>query len=254
MVESGATPRDYGLRVQSHPVLLVTSPLKMRTAKNLQLSFSGELLETVAMHSDDKILRQNLDTTNRLIVACGGPHEIDPKRMREDVAQRWQGFLWNGVSADSIAEFFESFVTHPKARKVNSVLLRDFVRAMAATGELTSWTVALLGGGSGGPHTFAGGLAIDAMTKRTADKDIADRYAIGRLLSPRDEAIDLDAAAWKAALVKTQKSFNPDAGRQKNGVKPSMPEAPNGPSIRLIRGKGSEPEIGRASCRERVYI
>ena len=81
---------------------------------------------------------------------------------------------------------------------------------------------------------------IVKMTKRTADKDIADRYAIGRLLSPRDEAIDLDDAAWSAALARTKKMFNPDAGRQKNGVKPSEPDTPNGPSIRFIRGKGSE--------------
>ncbi|WEH91588.1 Z1 domain-containing protein [Acinetobacter soli] len=26
MVDSGGTPRDYGLKVQSHPVLMVTSP------------------------------------------------------------------------------------------------------------------------------------------------------------------------------------------------------------------------------------
>lgn len=240
MAESGATPRDYGLRVQSHPVLLVTSPLKMRTAKNLQLSFSGDLLETVSMHNDGKILDQNLDTANKLIAACGTPDEPNPKRMRGAQEQQWDGFLWNDVPADHIADFFEAFITHPKARKVNSALLRDFVRSMAATGELTSWTVALLGGGSGDKHTFAGGLTIDKMTKRSADKDIADRYAIGRLLSPRDEAIDLDNAAWSAALARTKKMFNPDAGRQKDGVRPSKPDAPNGPSIRFIRGRGSE--------------
>ena len=240
MAESGATPRDYGLRVQSHPVLLVTSPLKMRTAKNLQLSFSGDLLETVSMHNDGKILDHNLDTANKLIAACGAPDEINPKRIRGSQEQQWEGFLWNDVPADQIAEFFESFITHPKARKVNSALLRDFVRSMAATNELTSWTVALLGGGSGDKHTFAGGLTIDKMTKRTADKDITDRYAIGRLLSPRDEAIDLDDAAWSAALARTKKMFNPDAGRQKDGAKPSEPDTPNGPSVRFIRGKGSE--------------
>ena len=43
MAESGATPRNYGLRVQSHPVLMVTSPLKMRSARNLQhWSASGD--------------------------------------------------------------------------------------------------------------------------------------------------------------------------------------------------------------------
>ena len=118
-------------------------------------------------------------------------------------------------------------------------MLRDFVRSMAATNELTSWTVALLGGGSGGKHTFTGSLTV-AMSKRSADKDITDRYAIGRLLSPRDEALDLDNRAWGAALARTQKMFNPDAGRQRNGTKPNEPDIPNGPSIRYIRGKGSE--------------
>lgn len=240
MAESGATPRDYGLRVQSHPVLLVTSPLKMRTAKSLQLSFSGELLETVSMHSDGKILDRNLDAANKLIAACGALQEKDPKRARGASEHPWKGFLWNGVPSEAIAEFFESFVTHPKARKVNSVLLRDFVRSMAATGELTSWTVALLGGGSGGAHTFPGGLTIDAMTKRSADESIADRYAIGRLLSPRDEAIDLDNAAWTAALDRTRRAWNPDAARQKDGVKPSPPDVPNGPSIRHVRGNGAD--------------
>jgi hypothetical protein len=239
MAESGATPKDYGLRVQSHPVLLVTSPLKMRTAKNLQLSFSGDLLETVSMHTDGKILDQNLDTTNKLIAACGAPNEIDPKRMRGAQEQQWEGFVWNDVQANHIADFFDSFITHPKARKVNSALLRDFVRSMAATNELTSWTVALLGGGSGGKHTFTGGLTV-AMSKRSADKDITDRYAIGRLLSPRDEALDLDYRAWSAALARTKKMFNPDAGRQRNGGKPNEPDIPNGPSVRYIRGKGSE--------------
>lgn len=41
MAASGATPRDYGLKVQSHSVLMVTSRLKMRTARSLMLSFSG---------------------------------------------------------------------------------------------------------------------------------------------------------------------------------------------------------------------
>lgn len=239
MAESGAMPLDYGLRVQSHPVLLVTSPLKMRTAKNLQISFSGDLLETVSMHNDGKTLDRNLETANKLIAACGGPDEPNPKRMRGAQEQKWDGFLWNDVPAEHIADFFEAFITHPKARKVNSALLRDFVRSMAATGELTSWTVALLGGGSSGLHAFAGGRTV-SMTKRSADKDITDRYAIGRLLSPRDEAIDLDNAAWSAALARTKKMFNPEAGRLKNGVKPGEPDTPNGPSIRFIRGKGSE--------------
>lgn len=251
MADAGATPRDYGLRVESHPVLLVTSPLKMRSARKLQLSFSGESLETVAIHSEPEAIRRNLLATERLLAACGSGYTKDPSRKRGGTDDSWKGYLWEGVDANTIAEFFEAYATHPKARKVNSVLLRDFVKSMAATGELTSWTVALLDGGNGNPYTFSCGLKIEGMAKRTADPDIKDRYAIGRLLSPRDEAIDLDNEAWVAALERTRHMWKPDPARQKDGRKPEPPDVPNGPSIRHVRGDGAP---GVPSARERGLL
>ena len=82
MAESGGTPRDYGLKVQSHPSLMVTSQVKMRSAKNLMLSFSGCLVETVALHSDLGRLKKNLEAANALIIGMGRPHETDPERSR----------------------------------------------------------------------------------------------------------------------------------------------------------------------------
>ena len=60
MAARGGTPRDYGLKVQSHPVLMVTSRLKMRTARSLMLSFSGTLGETVALYRTRPELERNL--------------------------------------------------------------------------------------------------------------------------------------------------------------------------------------------------
>ena len=252
MAESGATPREYGLKVQSHPILMVTSPLKMRSAKNLQLSFSGESLETVSLYRDPSILKRNLKATDRLIEAMGTSSETDPKRFRNGAAQEWRGsHLWNGVLGDAVADFFASYITHPKARKVNSTLLTEFVRKMMAVGELTSWTVVLLGGGEGSEHEFAGGLKIGKMPTRTPDAEIKDRYSIGRLLSPRDEAIDLDDAAWKAALYMALKSWKPDPARQKDSAPPTLPSAPGGPFIRRVRGEGAG---GIPSARERGLL
>lgn len=251
MAESGATPREYGLKVQSHPVLMVTSPLKMRSAKNLQLSFSGELLETIAFHRDSEIVKRNLDAVDKLICSIGSPSEINPKRERDGATNEWDGFMWNGVQAEAISDFFSAYITHPKARKVNSVLLSDFVKAMADIGELTSWTIALIGGSSGGSHIFHGGLKIDKMLIRAPDGDVKDRYSIGRLLSPRDEAIDLDAVAWKAALDMTVRAWKPDPARQKDGVMPKQPKVPNGPSIRRVRGEGAD---GIAKAPERGLL
>ena len=239
MAESGGTPLEYGLRVQSHSVLLVTSPLKMRNARSLQLSFSGELLETVSLHNDGATLDRNLAAFDRLVAAMGAPAEIDPVRPRGASTQEWKGYLWSGVPGETVAEFFEAYSTHHKARKVNSDLLQKFVRSMANVGELTSWTVAVIGGGASAPFPLPGGLAINPL-QRKADPDIKDRYSIGRLLSPRDEAIDLDEAAWSAALESTIKAWKPDPGRQNDSAKPKLPEAPNGPAVRRVRGKGAD--------------
>jgi hypothetical protein len=75
------------------------------------------------------------------------------------------------------------------------------------------------------------------MLKRTANTPHEDRYSIGRLLSSRDEAIDLDESAWSAALELTRQAWKPDPARS-GSDKP--PDAPNGPAIRKIRGCGKD--------------
>src|SRR4029078_1015894 len=92
MAAEGATPREYGLKVQSHPVLMVTSRLKMRSAKSLMLSFSGQLLETVSLFRDPKILAHNRDTTRSLIRRLGKPHEGPSiTRLRAGGRNEWEG-------------------------------------------------------------------------------------------------------------------------------------------------------------------
>lgn len=104
--------------------------------------------------------------------------------------------------------------------------------------ELTNWTIALIGGGSPSSHEFPNGLTVD-MLKRKDDKK-AGKYAIGRLLSPRDEAIDLEENEWEAALQETLRAWKPDPGRVGGQNPPEAPRAPNGPAIRKIRGFGTE--------------
>lgn len=235
MAQAGATPREYGLKVASHSVLMVTSPLKMRTAKSLWLSFSGQLLETVALPRDHRELEQNLRAATHLVEALGTPDEVNPERVRTDRTDVWQGYVWKDVDAEDVTDFLLAYRTHPAARKVNSAMLAEFIRAMGESGELDSWTVALVGGGTGGQHAFGPGIVVD-MNKRTGDATHDDRYSIGRLLDPKDEAIDLDINQWMAALDLTKQAWKPDPGRAKE-QKP--PEVPNGPAMRKIRGLGA---------------
>lgn len=237
MAETGATPREYGLKVQSHPVLMVTSRVKMRSARNLLLSFSGTLVETVALHREPDKLQRNFEAIKHLLASMKAGPEKNPVRQRNGKLNKWIGYMWESVPALDIVDFLTSYQTHAAAYKVNGPLLAEFIGSMSRGGELTSWTVALIGGGNGEEKEIIEGVSIN-MLKRTRKGDHTDRYSIGRLLSPRDEAIDLDEPAWAAALRETRNAWRGDPGRLQK--KDEEPDEPNGPAIRRIRGFGAD--------------
>lgn len=238
MVGSGSTPKQYGLKVQSHPVLMVTSRLKMRAATTLMLSFSGQVLETVALFADPLVLQRNLDTAKRFLGSLGRP-EPDPTRMRNGVEHKWSGYLWSDVPHADVTDFLAGFKTHPDAHKVNGPLLAEFIQNMAKQGELVRWTVALIGSGDHESDNriehLGDGIAVRTL-RRKKKTATGNRYSIGRLLSPRDEAIDLDEAAWSAALERTRQNWKPDPGRLQEGEEPNTP---SGQAIRWIKGHGA---------------
>jgi len=235
MVESGGTPRDYGLKVVSHPVLMVTSRLKMRAAKSLYLSFSGHVIETVALHRQQKQIRSNFQALMDLVSVMGKGNS-NHVQQRVGGKDTWNGVVWEGVPHEHVTDFLGSYSTHPQAMKANSLLLRDFIVSMVRDGELTEWTVAVIGGGVEGDEVDVGGVSVKRM-KRAAKSPTSDRYSIGRLLSPRDEGIDLGLEAWTAALEETRKLWKEDPARL---TSQKEPEVPSGPSMRKVRGYGAE--------------
>ena len=81
MVNVGGTPKDYGLRVRSHPVMLVTSAVKMRNGTNMQLSFSGDVSETIIFNSDARWIAQNFTAVTNWLTSLGSP-ENDGQKVR----------------------------------------------------------------------------------------------------------------------------------------------------------------------------
>ena len=96
MAASGASPREYGLKVRSHPTLMVTSSVKMRNARELNLSFSGSLSETVTFYREKERVAKNFDAARRLVLSLPVPEKI-PQRLRNGTTQDWNGYLWIDV-------------------------------------------------------------------------------------------------------------------------------------------------------------
>lgn len=243
----GGTPRDYGLKVKAHPVLMVTSRVKMRNSTTLDLVFSGALQETVVFHRDPRQLQANLDLTDAFLRSLGETAEGVRRGRPGGRTHEWQGArAWREVSGEAVADYLERYVTHPTAVKMNARMLAEYVRRQLPSGRLVAWDVVLLGGGEA--DVWREGPSPTPLVLRRPNPRIPlsqqkeeGRVVIRRLLAPRDEAVDLDADAYGAALQQTVDEWSADAGRSPGRRTP--PDTPSGPAIRRIRGR-THPQRG----------
>lgn len=242
MAEAKLTPEQYGLKVMSHEVLTVTSPLKMRNAQTLSLTYSGTRPQTILFHRDARIQQQNLGATDALIASLGSPWKESPKYAREGDPDSWPSArLWKDVDVSRVLAFLSAYATHPNATSAKAAVLSEFIVKMVETGQLKKWSVALLGGGNGDGdfHAFPGGDPSNHYSiRKTEDPDDpgnidAKNFAIGVLTDPKDEGIDLGDDAWREALALTRCAWRPDPARGR--VTP--PSFPSGKGIREARGK-----------------
>ena len=234
------TPRNYGLRVRTHPVLMITSKVKMRSGTPMKLSFAGTISETIVFHTSVDVIAANRHAVDLLLAGAGEPSETDPVRQRPNSSvHRWSGsYFWNGVDGRSVLSFLAGYVTHEDSVKANSNFLRQYIAKQMERGDLEKWDIALLSGR--GPKALIAGLDVP-MIKRTAlernitiqqQKD-AGKYVIGRLVSPRDEAMDLLESDYGEALERTRAIWHADAAR--NRARGDFPDEPSGMSVREER-------------------
>lgn len=234
MAQTGLTPEQYGLRVKSHEVLTVTSPMKMRNSQTLSLSYSGTRPQTILFHRDKKIHEANLSAAESLISSLGAYANHNFTYERNGVAHSWSnGGLWKDVDASKILKFLEDYTTHPNATSAKASVLADFISKMLDIGQLKKWSVGLIGSGSieGTPHKF-GEIEVKTFPMRKFDAS-DNKFSIKVLTDPKDEGMDLEDNQWRRALDLTLAAWKPDPARSPPRIDP--PTEPSGKGIREAR-------------------
>ncbi|SNY92312.1 Z1 domain-containing protein [Cohaesibacter sp. ES.047] len=250
MVAAGATPKQFGLRVKSHSVLTVTSRAKMRNARAMQLTYSGDLLQTIVFPNRKEDIAANFNATDRFIGALGQSINLNDQHFVPK-GQKWNGYLWREVPALNVISFLRDYRTHSASFRIMSPLIADFIEEMNKDHELTSWTVALIGKDVGPDDNYRtiGGCSVSMLTRKRTTPH-SDRYSIKTLISPRDQAIDLTEKEWKASLDLSQKTWRNDTDRNESK---DPPTEPRGPQIRHVLGEGVS-RAGVPARRERGLL
>lgn len=199
MVASRQTPETFGLRVKKSPDgLMVTAPSKMRYSTTVRMSFKNSTPETTVFSLADEDLRKNFEATQSLI------RELGPSR-GSPISSARPTVVWREVGAEAVVGFLSTYTTHPEAMKANAPALRQFVEARLIEGELIKWTIALASVDGAETRATIGGVDV-GLVHRTGKVD-GQTVAIGRIVSPVDETIDLTANERQKALARTIESW-----------------------------------------------
>lgn len=109
MERAKLTPKEFGLRVRSHPTsLIVTARNKMRTGKlvPMQIALEGRLAETSVLLGDEDNLKYNKQVLES--VCRQAEQEV---RVRPEPGL---GYLWKSVSPGIVMAAIQAFRNHPE--------------------------------------------------------------------------------------------------------------------------------------------
>jgi hypothetical protein len=241
MARVGSNPRDFALYVRKSPAgLLITGQAKMRSGRTMELTFSGDVIETIGFRRDASVQRANLQLVEQFLESQTRSGRLEENTEKEHPR-------WRAVPGVEVAAMLEQFTTVDAARKARGTLLARYVRSRLPHGELEDWTVIAVNNRQPGRKSIPTAGFELGLTMRSPyppgegrDDPIEERddYTIRRLASPGHEQLDLDpeelalaerlrAQAAAAALERARLEGRPD---------PSEPAI--GPFVRKARPVG----------------
>ena len=216
MVQAGRTPRDYGLRVRTHPDgMLVTALNKSRHGEKMRLNYTGELIQTTHLDKTRSVVESNLKATEEFVQRLGAATPVS----QLEPTNRSDTRLWRNVSAAAVAGFLRNFTVNPHSLKADSLKLADYIEKQLEenTGDLAQWTVALISNSSA-PTEKRRDFALEkdvGLTKRDprrrtdaqgnalAEEEMPEVFALRKnnIISPSDQHLDFTGETVTADFI-----------------------------------------------------
>ncbi len=231
MASQRRDPTQFGLLVRTHPDgLLITARTKMRNAHSMRLNFSETCPETTAFDLDPDVHKKNAELVTRFLEIAS---ETSAPTQHPTRAGVW---TWSGLASEAVVSLVESFSFAASARRVDAGLLGRFIRGAQEQGELTDWTVALVGRSPAEVDTYTrvAGLTVGLVTRAQRTR-VSTRgrgaFSVKSVTSAPDELLDLDEQQVKAARAKTRERI--EDGKLKRRDPSRL--APDGLSARAAR-------------------
>jgi len=206
MSRQKSTPMEFGLRVLSHPDMMVTNAMKMRHATTMPLSYKGKLTETSSLSGERSILINNYNAVEEFIQSLSA-YSFQPNE---------SNYLWTDVPKFEVISFFEKYISFRGAPASNTKRIIEFIEKQNEGQEtndiLNVWNVSLasLQRTTTDNLPQIAGLSVKPLTRSLKEAFTNNRLFVKRIVSPNDEKVDFEyeTTATSAELRKLPPRLN----------------------------------------------
>ncbi|MCC6190314.1 MAG: Z1 domain-containing protein [Anaerolineales bacterium] len=211
----GITPKEFGVRIRTHPALEITAPLKMQHVSDAAVSYDRQIIQTVIFkHRDAAWLTSNLTETDRFLQKLQ-----DQGLPAARPAGHW---IFRAVPAALVLDFLQRYKFHPGSQVASTGLLAGYIRDQNQHGSLNVWNVVVRGVTARSrelrEEINLGGLAAPLLQRAKRSTSSLDGAHIGVLMSRGDIGLDLSLSpselsqSSEDALKDKRQSLVPNTG------------------------------------------
>lgn len=192
MASSGATPRDFGFRVRTHPDnLLITAVNKMKSGTEMELSYSNTLVQTAFLDLDENILKNNIRAFEDLLFRLGTHHRCSNNHL-----------IWEKLPPDHILDFIANYMGVESKTAFNTSLILDYIQQQNSQKdpELITWTIVVINKDTKNKYCFNG--RDIGLTTRNPVTPLLKIFSIkkGQIIDKKHENLDLSEFEYNSAL------------------------------------------------------
>ena len=138
MEKLNLTPRDFGLKVRSHPdTLIVTARNKMGSSEkvSVRVGLGNRFIETTTLYKKAVVIDANRNVAANFVADIGV--ENYDKNMPQG------NFLWKKIPVVNILKFIGGFKNHPNSFYTEPAPVTEYIRRRAGD-ELAEWNVVII--------------------------------------------------------------------------------------------------------------
>lgn len=225
MEADGASPKDFGLKVRSHPdTLIVTARNKMGTGQPfvIKVGLGNSFVETAVLRRDPQSLEANRNAAKALVCSMA-----DRGRALSGADKYGGGLLAGGVAVDDVKAFLRGFINHRGSMLTDPKPIISYIEDREDD-ELKSWDVLFAGVSTENDRRLSakGVLGVDIKCQKRGLGDRSDGATIRVTNKQRVSSRGIEKAGLPNELigdVENDYMANPKF-RSSGGKKPNFPD------------------------------